>query len=164
MPNQWRSLAPFVRWQQQEFVYPNNVKNMRYDHDGYGKKVLIKAFGRNYQESSSLCTVHYGDGGGTATIDGVIKKKIAVEIESRAPKQVRGAIIDLIMNPLKKKVLLLLPVHMSNIQTTAKQCEYLLSQCIDPKNFCVLILKGTGKKQHKKEDVKFVKDKLRKFL
>ena len=136
---------------------------MRNNHDRYGKEVLRRAFGTSYNPSHVKCTVTYGNGG-KATIDGVLADKTAVEIESRASKQIRGAILDLLMNPLKKKVIILLPVHMSNIQTTANQCEHLLSKCVSSKYFRVIILKGHGANKKYAEDIKTVKRCLNTFI
>jgi hypothetical protein len=138
---------------------------MRRNHDKYGKGVLKKAFGNSFDASDKKCTVCYGPNGGKATIDGTIAGKVAVEIESRASKQVRGAILDLVMNPLEKKVMILLPVHMANIKMTTAQCNYLLSKYVKPKYFRVIELKGhAGRRNVLNEDSETVKTCLRHFI
>ena len=57
-----------------------------------------------------------------ASVDATVGGDIAVEVESRVSKQVRGAVLDLMCHPYPKKLLILLPVHMSNPETTAQQC------------------------------------------
>jgi hypothetical protein len=46
-----------------------------------------------------------GPSAGSARIDGTVAGMVAVEIKSRVPKQVRGALLDLIMHSFTKKLL-----------------------------------------------------------
>lgn len=73
-------------------------------HDSYGKKVLQKASGY-FDSNSRKIWVKFGNGG-FGRIDVVIGETITVEIESRVDKQIRGALIDLIMHPFPKNFLL----------------------------------------------------------
>ena len=67
------------------------------------------------------------------------------------------------MNPLKKKVIILLDVHMDNIETTGKQCKYLLSKYISRKQFRIVKLKGNGRKECVENDIRIVGN-LRNFI
>jgi hypothetical protein len=58
-------------------------------HDKYGKRVLREAAGAAYDDHGKSCRVWYGAGLG-ARVDGTIGRAIAVEVESRTTKQVRG--------------------------------------------------------------------------
>ena len=127
-------------------------------HDTYGKKVMRKAF-NSFDSKTINRIVNYNDGG-SANIDGVIGEKVAVEIESRASKQVRGALLDLIFHKYKKKLLVLLPVHQHNIYTTAKQCRFILGKDINSKNYRVVVLKGTGNKPQLNNDIKTIRKEL----
>jgi hypothetical protein len=95
-------------------------------HDEYGKRVL--------QQATEGIAVHYGKpveidygAGQPARIDATVGD-IAVEIESRVSKQVRGALLDLICHSHPKKLLVLLPVHMSNPEITAEQCRNIMNR------------------------------------
>jgi hypothetical protein len=112
-------------------------------HDEYGKRVIQQA-------TSGLC-VHYGasvevDYGTPqpARIDATVGDEVAVEVESRTSKQVRGAVLDLICHKYPKKLLLLLPVHMANPDLTAKQCRNILKRFCSEDSFRVIVLKGSG--------------------
>lgn len=68
-----------------------------------------------------------------ARIDGVVED-VAIEIESRVSKQVRGAVLDLICHRSPNKLLILIPAHMSHPDTTAEQCRNILGRFIDVNN------------------------------
>ncbi len=77
------------------------------EHDHYGKQILTRAAGRR---CDGPCTItSYGRS--SAQIDGTVGSTIAVEIESRTGKQVRGALLDLILHPYPKKLMILLPMY-----------------------------------------------------
>jgi hypothetical protein len=97
------------------------------DHDKYGKQLLRLAAGRGCVTTGRSLTVDYGAGRG-AEIDATVGSRIAVEVESRVAKQVRGAILDLICHRYPKKLLILLPVHISNPATTERQCRSILDR------------------------------------
>ena len=128
-------------------------------HDTYGKQVLRQAAGAAFQDSGPSVKVKYGSRGG-ATIDGVVANSIAVEIESRAPKQVRGAVLDLICHPYSKKLLVLLPVHMSNPQLCAEQCKSILARFFSSSDYRVVVLNGSGNDPHLETDVKTIRSAL----
>ncbi len=125
-------------------------------HDAYGKKVLRAAAGGADPEWG--VEVDYGSRM-PARIDGVVGD-VAVEIESRVSKQVRGAVLDLICHRNPKKLLVLLPVHMSNPEDTALQCRNILGRCFDSDDYRVIVLEGTGSRPAFEEDSLGVRDAL----
>ena len=134
-------------------------KRIMGQHDEYGKQLLTLAAKSSCELHGYAVEVDYGTEQ-PARIDGAINGKIAVEIESRTSKQVRGAVLDLICHRYQKKLLLLLPVHMSNVETTAEQCRTAMGRFCDPKNFKVVVLAGCGNNPKQKTDVKRVRNAL----
>ncbi len=124
-------------------------------HDKYGKSVLAKAFGDAYKVVGKSTEIDYG-AGMPARIDGTISGIVAVEVESRTSKQVRGAVSDLICHPFPKKLLVLLHVHMSDPEITKTQCENILIRFIPEANFRVVLFKGSGAKADLLDDSKIV--------
>jgi hypothetical protein len=122
-------------------------------HDEYGKRVLQAATRRSALYGPTV-EVHYG-AGQPARIDATVDD-IAVEIESRVSKQVRGAVLDLICHPHPKKLLLLLPVHMGNPGVTAEQCRNILKRFCPEDSYRVLVLKGSGDDPQLAEDTAIV--------
>lgn len=112
-------------------------------HDDYGKQVLKKAAGPGFEGFGDPVSVDYG-AGQPARIDGAVGGNVAIEIESRTSKQIRGAVLDLICHRYPKKLLLILPVHMSNPEIAAEQCRVAMGRFVDAGNFRVLVLKGHG--------------------
>jgi hypothetical protein len=110
-------------------------------HDEYGKRVLRAATGLAALYGPTV-EIDYG-AGQPARIDATVGD-IAVEIESRVSKQVRGAVLDLICHPHPKKLLVLLPVHMTNPGVTAEQCRNILNRFCSNDCYRVLVLKGSG--------------------
>src|SRR2546425_160778 len=102
-------------------------------HDAYGKRVLRAAFGARFSDTVTV-DIDYGCGR-PARIDGTIDNDIAVEVESRVSKQVRGAVVDLLCHPYPRKLLLLLPVHMANANTTAQQCACIFGKFLKPNDY-----------------------------
>jgi hypothetical protein len=70
-------------------------------HDSYGKLILQRAAGHDCCTDGMSTVTSYGDS--CARIDGTVGDSIAVEIESRTGKQVRGAILDLVLHAYPKK-------------------------------------------------------------
>jgi hypothetical protein len=66
------------------------------------------------------------------------------EIESRVSKQVRGAVLDLICHRYPKKLSVLVPVHMSNVELCSNQCRDILGRFLSADDFRVIVLKGSG--------------------
>jgi len=125
-------------------------------HDEYGKRVMHKSVGPAFTDWGASVQIDYG-AGGPARIDGTIAHSIAVEIESRVSKQVRGAVLDLICHPYPKKLLVLLPVHMSNPAVAAEQCRLILARFVEPADFQVVLLRGYGGVDALADDVPLVR-------
>jgi len=141
-------------------VLGEEVVGAALSHDEYGKAVLRAAFPSSFVWRGSSVRINYGKGG-HARIDGVLNDAIAVEVESRASKQVRGALVDLIAHPASRKLMVLLPVHMTNIQTTAEQCRHILGMYLDKKAFFVVVLNGTGVNPQLINDIALIRKELK---
>ena len=129
-------------------------------HDDYGKCLLRAVAGRDYEQYGTSVEVDYG-AGLPARVDGAVGGRIAIEIDSRTSKQVRGAVLDLLCHPFGKKLLLLLPVHMQNVQTTATQCRTALDRYIGNGDFRVVVLEGHGNDPKTEQDQATVRAALR---
>jgi hypothetical protein len=87
-----------------------------------------------------------------------------VELESRVSKQVRGAVLDLLCHSYPKKLLVLLPVHMSDVAVTAKQCEFIFSRFLDGASYRVVVLAGCGSKPCLEADVALIQTEVQRWL
>jgi hypothetical protein len=126
-------------------------------HDRYGKEVCQAAAGSAFKSSGPSVTVNYG-AGWPARVDGTVLDKIAIEIESRTAKQVRGAVLDLVFHPYQNKLLILIP--MWNSKACAEQCRNALSRLLPKENFRVVVLGGIGSRPNLQSDVQLVKGAL----
>jgi hypothetical protein len=124
-------------------------------HGAYGRKVLSAAAGDAFLCGGPSVEVDYGSGR-AARIDGTVSD-IAVEVESRTSKQVRGAVLDLVCHRFPKKLLVLVPVHMFDPPTCAEQCRNALARFIELKNFRVVVLHGRGGLEALSQDVDLVR-------
>jgi hypothetical protein len=113
------------------------------NHDLYGKQVLASAAGKAFISSGNSVKVDFGTGM-PGKIDGTVGNFIAVEIESRTSKQIRGAIVDLLCHPYPRKLLVVLPVHVQNPKVATQQCENILARFIAKESFRVILLQGSG--------------------
>lgn len=116
---------------------------MAQDHDKYGKDVLRAAFPSEFD--SKPLRVHFdatAKDAGTATIDGRIGCDIAVEIESRASKQVRGALLDLVFHDYPKKLMVIIRAYGNKY--TAAQCRVILRRLCPGCPFEVVEIDGSG--------------------
>jgi hypothetical protein len=134
----------------------------RASHDAYGKLVMKNAAGNAFSDGGSACTIRFGDDAAGARIDGVVGDSIAVEIESRTPKQIRGAVLDLIFHPYPRKLLLIIAGHQNDARQAANQCRYILREEIGDENFQVVLLAGNGRKAEQ-IDVTLVREALQKL-
>jgi hypothetical protein len=125
-------------------------------HDNYGKSILQQAVGYACRIDEN-CITSYGDS--SAHIDGTVGSLIAVEIESRTGKQVRGAVLDLILHSYPKKLLILMPMHIGRYQVS--ECECILRRFFAPEDFRVVLLEGTGHMPSVEHDVTAVQTALR---
>ena len=128
-------------------------------HDDYGKRILRESSNGAFEAYGPSVEVDYG-AGRPARIDGTIARRVAVEIESRTDKQVRGAVLDLLCHAYRKKLLVILPVHMSNAETTANQCRTALRKFLEESDFRVVVLSGHGSNPMLTEDVSIVRSAL----
>ncbi len=119
-------------------------------HDEYGKRVLREATKGTAVHYGTPVEINYGTGH-PARIDAIVGD-IAVEVESRVSKQVRGAVLDLICHASPKKLLVLLPVHMSDPDVTAEQCRNIMKRFCPVNSFRVVVLKGSGDRHQLTED------------
>jgi hypothetical protein len=126
-------------------------------HDSYGKSVLVSAAGITYHSSGRSVITSYGNS--EARLDGTVGSTVAVEIESRTGKQVRGAILDLILHSYPKKLLVLIPKYIGRHQV--QECEFILKRFVDPENFRVVLLDGTGDDPRLEDDASKVRTVLR---
>jgi hypothetical protein len=124
-------------------------------HDAYGKQVLRAAAGNAFTDWGSSVEIDYG-AGSPARIDGTIAGIVAVEVESRTAKQVRGAVLDLVFHRFPKKLLVVVPMHMSDCQVCAQQCQNALGRFLIPADFRVVVLQGTGVDPAMEADIKLV--------
>ena len=129
-------------------------------HNEYGKKLMKKVAGSTYTEHGSKVQIDYG-AGKPARIDGTIGESIAVEVESRVAKQIRGAVLDLICHRNPKKLLVILPVHASNPEIAAEQCRNALARFVRKTDFRVVVTKGSGDNPALEKDVEKVGNTLR---
>lgn len=100
----------------------------RGDFDRLGKSLMQQAAGSLYVKEGPSVSFSFGPEAGKARIDGTVAGVVAVEIESRALKQVRGALLDLLLHPYPKKLLLILPVYAGNAATAVKQAQAILGR------------------------------------
>ncbi len=57
------------------------------------------------------------------TLMGVVGEDCAIEIEARVDKQVRRALVDLLLHHCSKKLLVLIPAWMNRPAKSKEQCE-----------------------------------------
>lgn len=129
-------------------------------HDEYGKRILLEATAGAVDQYGPGVEIDYGTEF-PARIDGAVGGSIAIEIESRTGKQVRGAVLDLICHSYPKKLLVLLPVHMSNPVVIAEQCRNILARFVSAEDFRVIVLDGHGHDPKAERDVRTVAEALR---
>jgi hypothetical protein len=109
------------------------------DLDDTGKRLLQVAAGPLFTSDGPSVTYGFGPGAGTARIDGTVAGCVAVEIKSRVPKQVRGALLDLILHPYPCK-LLVLPVYTGSIDTAVRQAAVILGRFVEPRLFRIVVV------------------------
>ncbi len=125
-------------------------------HDDYGKNVLRVAAGGAFTDRGKDVKVDYG-AGRPARIDGTVAGNIAVEIESRTSKQVRGAVLGLIFHPFPKKLLVLIPMYMADCDVCGDQCRVALARFVKGEDFRVVVLSGTGADSVQDADAEIVR-------
>lgn len=129
-------------------------------HDDYGKDLMRAVAGELYLMRGSQTTIQY-NGNISAQKDGVILNQCAVEIESRVPKQIRGALVDLIMHPLPKKLIIIIPEHMNDSKGTVEHCKGILEHFNRGNyQFRVVLLTGTGYNKKFETDIELIRNAL----
>jgi hypothetical protein len=106
--------------------------------DDFGKRLMRLAVGDLFTDCGPSVCFEFAPDAGSARIDGTVADLVAVEIESRVLKQVRGALVDLIMHPYSRKLLLLLPAYIGNPATAVAQTQAILSRFLEPSAFRVV--------------------------
>jgi hypothetical protein len=118
------------------------------------------AVGAAYHDTGPEVTVRY-EAGPSAHLDGWISTlDVAVEIESRVDKQVRGALMDLVCHRAPRKLVVLIQGHMSDVWETAKQCVTILTRFVLPANIQVVVLQGTPANQLVDDDAERIRNAL----
>jgi hypothetical protein len=110
-------------------------------HYEYGYQVLQAATEGRATLNGPPVEIDYGPGPPAhvcATVG-----EIAIEIE-KTEKQIRGAVLDLICHAHPKKLLVLMPDHMTSRGITAEQCRTILKRFCSEGCFCVMVLRGSG--------------------
>src|SRR5262245_19939422 len=130
------------------------------NHDSYGKELMSRAAGFTYVSQGPSVHIDYGTPF-PARIDGVVANRVAVEVESRVSKQIRGALMDLLWHKAPKKLLVLLPVHASNPVDANRHCETILRRWLPESTFRVVLTAGSGFGERFDEDVPLVRKALR---
>ena len=126
-------------------------------HDQYGKQILRRATKGAIELSGPSVEIDYGTSS-PAQIDGAYMGRIAIEVESRTGKQVRGAILDLLCHPFPKKLLVCMPLYMS--RSVPEQCRNILSEFVSEQDFQVVVLEGNGADPRPRKNAKIVADAL----
>ena len=126
-------------------------------HDAYGKKILRQATSDAVELLGPAVQIDYGTSH-PARIDGAVGD-VAIELEARVGKQVRGAVLDLICHPLPKKLLVIMPVEHVG-KAVPEQCKNVLARFVRKGHFQVVVLKGHGHDEKPREDVEIVADAL----
>ena len=82
-------------------------------YEAYAIEVFEATFGDRFDTSDVIFSI--GLEAGTGEVDGIIDGRIAVEIGVGSPKQIRASVLDLILHPLPKRLLVLVdtPSHLT---------------------------------------------------
>lgn len=126
-------------------------------HDDYGKEILRRATKGTAELGGSSVEIDYGTES-PARIDGTYKECIAIEIETRTGKQVRGAVLDLICHPYPKKLLVCMPLYMT--RRVPEQCQNILARFVSERDFRVIVLEGDGEHPRPRKDSQIMADAL----
>lgn len=90
-------------------------------------------------------------------MDGTIDGKVAVEIESRVATQILASLLKLMLHRYPKKLLVLLPVHMTNPALTAAQCQNILARFMPASDYQVVVAQGSARHPHQEEGAALLK-------
>ncbi|MDO8751441.1 MAG: hypothetical protein Q7K03_09915 [Dehalococcoidia bacterium] len=127
-------------------------------HDKYGKAVVKEALESIGQTNQGQTLVRYGQA--KAFIDAATNN-VAIEIESRTPKQVRDALLDLIHHAAPKKLLILIPAYGGNLMNLLSMCSYILGCHVALRDFRIVPVTSNGYDPRLEEDVRLVMEALK---
>ena len=116
----------------------------RTDWDGFAKQILRDVFGNDYR-SAEGAIVDYGPNAARGVIDGTISGQIAVEVESRNNKQIRGALMDLICHAFERKLLIVIPANVPNPSQTMAMCRAILGRFVSADRYRVVVMQPSGR-------------------
>lgn len=110
------------------------------NHEAPIKEVLRKLLGERFNDHVSETRFVIRNTGTQIEPDAVIDKDAVVEIESRTPKQIRGALMDLLTHPFKKKLLIIRPAN-ANADRIGAHCNEIVAQYLraDEKFYVVVL-------------------------
>lgn len=134
----------------------------RMSHDAYGKTLLVDAcrsVGLVPRTGAILDVPYPGERG---HIDGYVEPGVAVEIESRTGKQIRGAVVDLVHHVAPSKLLIILPMY-NAAGRTAESCTWIMSRHLPVDRFRVVVTRGHGGTPHE-GDVALVANALQELV
>lgn len=126
----------------------------------YVKLVLTKIAGSGFISTGPSIRVDFKRGG-RVRVFGTIGSCVAVGVESRGSKQVRGAVVDLICHPYRKKLLILVSRYLRNPTTLARQCESIMTRFLDQRDFKVVLLHGKAGNPEVADDMQQVMNALK---
>lgn len=127
-------------------------------HDSYGKRVLREACYLAGDRIACSGHSHAICDGINCNLDAFLESGIAVEIESRVDKQVRGAMLDLLIHSATAKLMVLIPAHMSSSIKTKEMCEAIATTLAPAASFLCCVLTGTGHSESLGPDSRTVAD------
>jgi hypothetical protein len=128
--------------------------------DRYGKEELRAAASDAFIHCGPSVLVNYGDSR-PCRIDGTVGDRIAVEVESRYAKHIRGAVLDLLVHPYPQKLLILLPDNIFGSADFAYQCTQALGLFLARERFEVILLARPGESGNFERDVESVRAALK---
>lgn len=133
-------------------------------HDAYGKSIIRAATRSLLLDFQEYGTAHPITPRMNCAIDAIVAGKIAVEIESRTPKQVRGAMLDLFWHPAPLKLMILLPAYIGNPGNTVEMCEHLAAELYPGVPFRCVSLAGKGDSPQPESDAALVAQVVKEML
>ena len=129
-------------------------------HEEYGRQILSMVAGATFDALGEDTLIDYG-AGRRSQVTGVIDGSIVVKVESGTPKEIRNGVLDLICHRLPKKFLIIIPVHTSNPEIAATQCQNIMSRFLPFGDFRVLVVAGSGKDPRPDQDSELVRSAIK---
>jgi hypothetical protein len=94
-------------------------------YDRYARDVMRATFGDRWQEGGQAI-FSFGERAGYGQVDGIIDGAIAVEFGVGSPKQIRAALLELVLHPLDGKMLVLVDTPGHSTQSSVVQAGRIL--------------------------------------